>query len=349
MKRISLFLIAFIFFILPLYSQTDLIPRFKDQSRLFVYPVFFVPNDADLTQEELNRANELLQTHLKIAQSHYQDLLTTDTFFISDREDNKFSASKGNSYYAEIDAGENSDSAHRILKELFEWNRDDRVNSNLIYLVIYVRPSNKGYKGGTQWFGGARTFNGVPGSGGGYVEMEYSSLLSDYPYPFQSTLVHELGHAFGLTHVDCFGYDMNSNDSIMSYNLVHNSKGTTQSTTPGTFTAEDYFILALNKRAFPNFEYKSEIHNQKGKPLDDVQGCFLGPMNPSIGEFIRSPEIGYELFFNEQLVSGPAASYYSFSQSQNNCEWNAENHKGIKVECRYNGVVFYPKSDDTSR
>ena len=34
----------------------------------------------------------------------------------------------------------------------------------------------------------------------------------------QSTTQHEIGHAFGLMHVNAYGIDMKSGDSIMSYN-----------------------------------------------------------------------------------------------------------------------------------
>lgn len=46
--------------------------------------------------------------------------------------------------------------------------------------------------------------------------MEMSSLLHDKLYTFPSTLVHELGNTFGLTHVNCFGYDISTNGSMMS-------------------------------------------------------------------------------------------------------------------------------------
>ena len=70
--------------------------------------------------------------------------------------------------------------------------------------------------------------------GGGTV------LLSSYEFDrapnVQSSVQHELGHSFGLPHVDVYGYDMGSNDSLMSYNPKHHTNGLTPSATLGTLT-----------------------------------------------------------------------------------------------------------------
>ena len=146
----GLFFISF--FLCPADAQiVDIVPKFNDESRLVVLPVFFVPQDTDFTQEELRDAGELLRSHIGIAQAHYRTLLETDTFAAADKTDNEYRAQNANAYYAEIDPSEETDSAHRILKELFAWNSDDRVNSHFIYLTIYVRPS-KNYEKGMELF-----------------------------------------------------------------------------------------------------------------------------------------------------------------------------------------------------
>ncbi len=119
-----------------------------------------------------------------------------------------------------------------------------------VYLFFHLsgylcQAGNKALYRKCQFFEGGRTFNGPPGSGGGYIQMEYTSLTGDHLYPFQSTLVHEIGHACGLLHVDSFGYDMQTNESLMSYNLSHHSNGMRQSDTPGIFNPEDYCLLSL--------------------------------------------------------------------------------------------------------
>jgi hypothetical protein len=57
------------------------------------------------------------------------------------------------------------------------------------------------------------------------IQMELTCLMGTEDCPFLATLIHEMGHAFGLTHVDCHGYNMDTNGSLMSYNPRLSSKG----------------------------------------------------------------------------------------------------------------------------
>ncbi len=308
-------------------------------SRIVVIPIFFIPKDANVSDQELSQSADLLQSYLRHAQQKYKTLLETDTFMLSDRKINFYRAAKDNAYYNTFQKQGETDVSHVIAKELLDWNRDNRMDTRGVYLTIYVRPNNQ--PSGVRTFGGGRTFNGPPNSGGGYVELERTSLLRDTPYPFQSTLVHELGHAFGLTHVDCLGYNLSTNHSIMSYNPQHHTRGPMASA--GGLNPEEYYILSLNKLAFPNFTYNEARHNPQRKSLANVERCFLGPMGTYIGAFRQIPGKGYELFHNGRLVSGPEASFYTWSQAQQNCKYNVDNNRSnIKIECRYNGQRFYP-------
>ncbi|MGC9964770.1 MAG: hypothetical protein ABSE08_05140 [Syntrophobacteraceae bacterium] len=315
--------------------------------RLVVLPVFFIPTDASISERELRSAADVLQSHLQLAQNKYKALLETDTFPISDRKYNFCHAAHTSAFYdlhgrkKALNAGdqvkpEDMDASHLIVKEILDWNHDNRMDSRTVYLTLFVRPNNQAP--GSHSFGGGRTFNGPPNMGGGYVEMEMYSLLYDKPYPFQSTVVHELGHGFGLLHVNCFGYDMSTNGSIMSYNLKHHTKGLQPSA--GTFNAEDYFILSQNKLAFPNFSFVESKHNPQHKSLKNV---YMGIMHGYIGPFRRVPGKGYELFFNGKQVNGPETVFYALPQARENCGKNAANNKtNAKIECRYDGVRFYP-------
>ena len=55
--------------------------------------------------------------------------------------------------------------------------------------------------------------------------------------------------------VEVYGYDMKSNNSIMSYNLAHHTQGFTPSKTPGKLIAEDLRALAVNQRVFPGLRF----------------------------------------------------------------------------------------------
>ena len=107
-----------------------------------------------------------------------------------------------------------------MVRELFAWLGDDRYSSRSLYLQIYARPSAYPIK--ENYYGGGRTFNGPPNTGGGVIQLELSWLMTAQNFPFLSTLIHELGHGFGLTHADCHGYDMDTNGSMMSANTCQN-------------------------------------------------------------------------------------------------------------------------------
>lgn len=345
MKKLFLFFPFVISFSFSQISPPNFVPRFSGQSRLSVFPVLFVPGDASLSQQEAVTARELLRSHLAIAQEHYRSLLRTDTFVFLENDSNVYRSINNHSFFIDAPADNNDGKPNRIMKELFQWKKDDRYRSNFVYLVIYKRPEGKEPKDKDPWFGGGRPLNGPPNTGGGYVEMEFWSLMSDRPYPFQSTLVHELGHAFGMNHSDYLGYDLSKNMSIMSYNTSHWSKGLSQSSDPGGLNPEEYFVLSLNKRAFPDFVYNDSIHNPDGKSFDfeKIQQFFMGPMGESIGLFKNFVGVGYELYFDGRRVNGPDAALWSFSQAKKNLMWNLENQKGVVVEGRYNGVAIVVK------
>lgn len=50
--------------------------------------------------------------------------------------------------------------------------------------------------------------------------------------------------------------------------------------------------------------------------------------------------LGYQLYFNGNLVSGPDAAQYTFEQAQKNCQWNRASKPNIAVRCIYNGTEF---------
>lgn len=50
--------------------------------------------------------------------------------------------------------------------------------------------------------------------------------------------------------------------------------------------------------------------------------------------------VGYLLFYNGELVSGPDARYYTWEQAEANCLNDRERYPQVLVQCAYNGVEF---------
>lgn len=49
---------------------------------------------------------------------------------------------------------------------------------------------------------------------------------------------------------------------------------------------------------------------------------------------------GYELYFNNQRVSGPDADHYTWQQAQDNCQFNMQTKPNIAIRCVYEGQAF---------
>ncbi|MHB8874118.1 MAG: reprolysin-like metallopeptidase [Myxococcaceae bacterium] len=280
--------------------------------------MLYLPSHATLGAGEEADALSRLDQHLAKARGFYRELLTTDSFCA--RPATVFRSTRTAAAYQQASA---PDSAHLMTRALLEHAGEDRNGSRRVLVAVFVRPASLPCGEQFACVGGGRTFNGYPGSAGGIVQLEHSSLAGDSPYPFQSTLAHELGHAFGLEHSDCYGEDLASGRSIMSYNPAHHSRGLEPSATPGELLPEELFLLGQHKLAFPGFAYSAAVHNPDGRPLVGVEGtCELGAMDASIGPMAR---LGYQLFFDGSLVSGADARFYTRGQARENCEWQMMN------------------------
>lgn len=322
MLRLLITLFLKTLLVVPIVSLSAKVPEFGVEERVRVKPVFLLVGDSSA---EISEKDEMaFLRHLEIAQKHYKEFLKTDTFVLAD-----IAAVKSNKPQEYFFTDKQFDSAHKIVSMLFSNFGYDRWDCPFVFVVVV----NRQFKGGENYFGGGRTFNGTPNTGGGIVLLEMDSLRKDFPYPFQSTLVHELGHAFGLVHPDALGYDLYTNDSIMSYNQEHRSKGFKQSSTPGGLNPEEYLMLSFNKRVFHDFRVESVQLNQKSLKSP----VFLGPMNETIGPFKHFAGVGYELFYNGKKVNGPEAVLYDYQTALANLRWNVENRPGVEVTGKYNG------------
>lgn len=304
--------------------------------RIVVYPLLFFPRDVTLPPKAEMVGMLKLRASVAYSRAHFRHLLKTDTFAVEENRPGVFRSAHRNAYFM-TGKGAKPDSAHRMMRELLARHGETRESARRIYLIVYVRPRGQECswtEPARMCLGGARSLGTYPEPGGGIVQMEYSSLIANRPYRFLSTLVHEIGHAFGLTHVNCMGYDMKRNGSIMSYNqeLLKAKLGSPRF--HGGMNPEEYALLSLHKRAFPQFRYDPALHNPTGRPMGALMRCLLGPMDQTLGLPLRK---GYRLYYNGKLVSGPEAALYTYQAAEDNCRWNRENRPGIKVGCTFHG------------
>ena len=230
-------------------------------TRLLVKPVFLVPSDV---QPPPAKYSTLLMRHLAWSQTRYRELLAgQDTIALAADRPLVLAGQHPAAYYtAATDGG-----AEAAVLELFAHDHVDRFTCPYVYVVLFV---------GTGLFpaGGGRPINGGINTGGGIVILAADALVESPN--FQSTLQHELGHAFGLPHVDVYGYDMRTSRSVMSYNPSHHTNGFEPSPTPGGFIPEDLRALSLARRVFPEYTLNPARDYPPGYELAPM--VFLGPM-----------------------------------------------------------------------
>ncbi|MBA4191608.1 MAG: hypothetical protein C0467_26820 [Planctomycetaceae bacterium] len=206
-----------------------------------VLPVFFVPKDETPPTDEQSKT---LMRHVEWAQKRYKELLRDrDTFAVAEEKPRVYQSNRPLAFYRE---GKEGAAPHLVDELLTEW-KHTRFNCPYVLLVVVMNPKDESP------VGGGRPLNGGINTGGGIIQL--STFAMDRLPNFQSTLQHELGHAFGLPHVDVYGYDMKANDSLMSYNPKHHTKGFNPSDTPAGLIPEDIRGLALNRRAFPKLKF----------------------------------------------------------------------------------------------
>lgn len=240
MKQLTFALMLLIIVFVPAARglEEDEIPQY-----VRVMPVFFVPDDQlPPTQRHLDMVTE----HLAVAQQRYKTMLKgRDTFQIADPVPRIL---RDSFTLKQMQKLESRKFTKYLLNRLFKHFEVNRFNCPYVFLVIVMCPEKPWPRSG------ARPINPGFNSGAG-IAIFSSNKLDAAPLRIQGGFQHELGHAFGLVHVDCYGYDQYTNKSIMSYNKENCWTGLTPPEEPGILIPEDIRDLAMNKRVFPNLVF----------------------------------------------------------------------------------------------
>lgn len=281
-----------------------------------VMGVFFVPSDMrDPTAKE--KAD--LSKHLSLAQDRYKEILKgRDTFRISNFSPIVYHSPNNLAYFKFSD----DEGTGKYASEMMHYLNASRSNMSYVLLIIVIDPDERFPTGS------ASPINGRIGYGGGMVFMsvyELDSRIDKQYASFQSTAQHEMGHAFGLPHIDVYGYNMTTSDSIMSYNPTHHWDGFTPPAKQGTFIPEDIRGLAMNKLVFPNLYFDPKTDVTAGYGLKDQ--ITLGALSFS------TERIGYQLFFDGALVGHEPA--WNGNQAVENLAANIGRYPDKKVTGKY--------------
>lgn len=252
-----------------------------------VRPLFFVPRGE---QEPTEQEAEILMRHLMWTQERYRELLGGRTFHMAQKP----VVIHGTKSLAEDRELRKDLFAGTCASELLEQFRVNRFNCPYVFLAI-VKNAHDNWPPG-----GGRPLNGGINTGGGIIV--FSSHAVRHMPNFQSTLQHELGHAFGLPHVDVYGDDMRNSPSIMGYNPQHQTHGFEPGRISGIFIPEDLRGLALNDRALPDLEFDAARLQRAGNPLPAVL-VTLGPL-----EIPRQPDYAIKVTTDSGEAFGSQAA-----------------------------------------
>jgi hypothetical protein len=238
-------------------------PSLDPPAQVSVLPLFLIPAEAAAPTGEQKQA---LERHLEICRSRYAEMLgTREGFRIAPWEPRVIRSRKSLADLHSLP----EDSAPEIVATLLAEFKVNRFTCPYIFVTVVMNAKE-------DWpAGGGRPLNGGFNTGGGIVILSSRGL--DASRNFQSTLQHEIGHGFGLPHVDAYGHDMGISPSLMSYNPKHHTNGFLRAAEPGRLMPEERRALALNRRAFPGLTFDPRRDVPAGYPLADL--AWIPPMN----------------------------------------------------------------------
>lgn len=304
--------------------------RTLEGQRIGVLPIFYVFRDASEALVGSEDDRNMLRRYLGNAQRHFAELLGPQVQSFNFAE-----AMVHRGRFSQDDIGRFSattpetaiDFEHAVVKELLEVRGTSRLSETHVFLFIFVRKNPLDFS--PRRFAGGRSFNGGINGGGGVIVMEYAEIrLGAY-----GILAHELGHAFGLRHSDCLGYDMQQSDSIMSYNPRHRAKGFDRGPTPASLSHQERISLLLNRRVFPNAFDPGELQQRSNT-------CVLPAMHRSIGDIPVVRGVGYDLWVNGRPISGPEAIFFTRAHAIEHCDLMRKRYPSVPMECRFAGSLL---------
>ncbi|MDP2875410.1 MAG: hypothetical protein Q8O00_04440 [Holophaga sp.] len=210
--------------------------------RVRVLPVAFVPRDQSPPEPV---ETKLFLQHVDLARRRFREMLHGDTFEIAG--EGRLKVVHGRKTLDHYRRARERGAPDMVAELLAEFGLT-RFSNPYVFCILVMNARDSFPEGG------GRPINGGVNLGGGMMYIASFELKRNAH--FQTTLQHELGHGFGLPHVDVYGYPMQETDSIMSYNPAHHGRGLQPSPTPGTLIPEDRRALALNNRVFVNTTFR---------------------------------------------------------------------------------------------
>jgi hypothetical protein len=229
---------------------------------LQVRPIFFVPKDQEFpTLRQRKKLNDLVI----YVQSEYKRILGQGKTFDLFPGDGHISVARGLGPISDYKVGPDGKRKRSFVQEALDWFGVNRYNSPYNFVIVMMTgeltQSDFDASYGTSINGGFNTGMGFLSLNPWFLETLQPPSPLDPPEEVHAragTLLHELGHSFGLTHPDAYGKSLSEDLSFMSYNPVPRIN---------QINPEDACYLAMNQRAFPGLEYKPLVGDIVRRPV----------------------------------------------------------------------------------
>lgn len=211
--------------------------------RLLVKPVIIVPKDVSAPPEVNVRMYRL---HMRLAQREFRkQLMGKDTFGLIDQV-LVLNGAHDKAYYE--DFIRRQEASEPGAREVRLHDQQAGLGNRFIYVFSYY---------GAGWPAGAHG-NGSGDANGGSVWM-VNSTNKMINGSHQHLLCHELGHAFGLSHLEDYGWRRgNDIPSFVGGSEKVQTAGFSYGIQEPRLLRHELRILARNKAVFPNFEFTAQ-------------------------------------------------------------------------------------------